>query len=710
MFEHDGKVNILLVDDKPQQLLALESILEEPRQNIVRAYSGTEALRKILQEEFAVILLDVNMPGMDGFETASLIRQRKATEHVPIIFVTAFGDEAQISKGYGLGAVDYILTPVIPDILKTKVAVFVDLYRKTAQIQRQAEWLRRRAAQLHKLTAASVAINSATSIAKLLQMTTDTARDIVGSHQAITLFVYNDTSTERPPRTTACTSFSEKYIDWRNRRLTLDPIANTVVARSRSATRLTMEELRKHPDWEVVKSVEIPPVVGGIVAAPLTSRDGTNLGVIYLTDPFDGVFSNDDEAVLVQLAQMASVAIENSMYAEERETNRIKDEFLSTLSHELRTPLNAILGWTQLLHGEQSSSEIEHGLDVVERNAKAQSKLIEDLLDVSRISTGKLRINPRGIKLRSVISSAVEACRPNAEAKGIEVGMTIEIEDDAIVGDPDRLQQVVWNLLNNSVKFTGTGGQINVALDRSNGQMRVRVSDTGKGISSKFLPFVFDRFRQADSTSTRSHGGLGIGLTIVRHIVELHGGTVHADSAGEGHGSTFTVHLPPAPITATGNGSAGNGEPANLHRRSDAPPSLAGVHVLMIDDEADAREVISETLKRSHARVTTAGSVKEGLEAFMRETPDVVLSDIAMPDRDGYDLIRTLRELPPLQGGDVPAIALTAYAREEDRLAALSAGFQIHLAKPVEPGELISSVAHLAFRRAGAPAAQLNYG
>ncbi len=709
MFEHDGKVNILLVDDKPQQLLALETILEEPRQNIVRAYSGTEALRKILQEEFAVILLDVNMPGMDGFETASLIRQRKATEHVPIIFVTAFGDETQISKGYGLGAVDYILTPVVPEVLKTKVAVFVDLYRKTAQIQRQAEWLRKRAAQLHKLTAASVAINSANSIERLLQTTTDTARDIVGSHQAITLFIYNDTETQRPPRTTACSSVSEKYADWRNRRLALDPIANTVVARSRSATRLTMEELKKHPDWEIVKAVEIPPVVGGIVAAPLTSRDGANLGVIYLTDPFDGVFSNDDEAVLVQLAQMTSVAIENSLYAEERETNRIKDEFLSTLSHELRTPLTAILGWTQLLHGETSTSEIEHGLDVVERNAKAQSKLIEDLLDVSRISTGKLRINPKPVKLKSVIAAAVDACRPTAEAKGIDVGMVVDVEDDSVFGDPDRLQQVVWNLLNNSVKFTGSGGRIHVTVDRSNNLLRVRVSDTGKGISPKFLPFVFDRFRQADSTSTRSHGGLGIGLTIVRHIVELHGGTVHADSAGEGHGSTFTVHLPPGATAAiAGNGST-NGNRDDVPIRRDAV-SLAGIHVLMIDDEADAREVIAETLKRSHARVTMAGSVKEALEAFMRETPDIVVSDIAMPERDGYDLIRTLRELPPLQGGDVPAIALTAYAREEDRLAALSAGFQIHLPKPVEPAELISSVAHLAFRRTSAPAGQLNYG
>ncbi len=674
MFEHDGKVNILLVDDKPQQLLALETILEEPRQNIDRRVFGNRgALRKILQEEFAVILLDVNMPGMNGFETASLIRQRKATEHVPIIFVTAFGDETQISKGYGLGAVDYILTPVVPEVLKTKVAVFVDLYRKTAQIQRQAEWLRKRAAQLHKLTAASVAINSANSIERLLQTTTDTARDIVGSHQSITLFIYNDAETQRPPRTTAVASVSEKYADWRNRRLALDPIANTVVARSRSATRLTMEELKKHPDWEIVKAVEIPPVVGGIVAAPLTSRDGANLGVIYLTDPYDGGFSNDDEAVLVQLAQMTSVAIENSLYAEERETNRIKDEFLSTLSHELRTPLNAILGWTQLLHGETSASEIEHGLDVVERNAKAQSKLIEDLLDVSRISTGKLRINPKPVKLRSVIASAVDACRPTAEAKGIDVGMVSDIEDDSVVGDPDRLQQVVWNLLNNSVKFTGSGGRINVTVDRSNNLLRVRVSDTGKGINPKFLPYVFDRFRQADSTSTRTHGGLGIGLTIVRHIVELHGGTVHADSAGEGHGSTFTVHLPPGTAVAiAGNGST-NSHGDEVPIRRDAV-SLAGIHVLMIDDEADAREVIAETLKRAHARVTMAGSVKEALEAFMRETPDIVVSDIAMPERDGYDLIRTLRELPPLQGGDVPAIALTAYAREEDRLAGAVGG------------------------------------
>src|SRR5688572_26033268 len=366
----DPKVNILLVDDKPEKLLSLEVVLEDLHQNIVRAYSGREALRALLSQEFAVILLDVNMPGMDGFETASLIRQRRNSEHTPIIFVTAFGDDTHSAQGYQLGAVDYILTPVVPEVLRSKVAVFVDLFKKSQQVSRQAESLRRRATQLQKLAQASLAINSALSIERMLQTITDTARDIVGSHQAITLFIHDAGTDKRAARTKAVCSFSDRYGEWRKRDLELSPIARTIVAQSRTATRMTSCELHAHPDWEIVRQLDIPPINGGMLAAPLCGRDGTNLGVIYLSDRFDdGDFSGDDEAVLVQLAQMASIAIENTIYAEEREANRIKDEFLSTLSHELRTPLNAILGWTQLLRAEELTGETKHGLDVIERNA-----------------------------------------------------------------------------------------------------------------------------------------------------------------------------------------------------------------------------------------------------------------------------------------------------------------------------------------------------
>ncbi|HZN63895.1 MAG TPA: response regulator [Tepidisphaeraceae bacterium] len=733
----DGKVSILLVDDRPEKLLALEAVLEDLGQNVVRAYSGREALRQVLNREFAVILLDVNMPGMDGFETAALIRQRKSSQHVPIIFITAMGDEMHVARGYALGAVDYITSPVVPEVLRSKVAVFVDLFRKTEQVKRQAESLRRRASQHQKLAAASLVINGALSIERMLQTVTDVARDVIESHQAITLFI-DPRSGQRPQKTEAFTSFSDKYAQWRGRPLNLDSVAQTVAAQSRTATRLTEEELHEHADWLIVREAEVPPIRGGMLAAPLTGRDGNNLGVVYLSDRAEGpYFTAADEAVLVQLAQMASIAIENTLYAEEREANRIKDEFLSTLSHELRTPLNAILGWTQLLRmGKPSEAELTRGLDVIERNVRAQTRLIEDLLDVSRITTGKLRLSVRPMSLAPVIEAAADAVRPAADAKRITIEVGVSPLADQISGDPDRLQQVVWNLLSNAVKFTPVGGRITVALDRVAGQSQVRVTDTGQGIDPKFLPYVFDRFRQADASSTRHHGGLGIGLTIVRHIVELHGGTVEAESRGAGQGSTFRVNLPVSPVVLQeppgGNGklelSAARLRPAadeeeypaapapvrahDPQQKTPPPPAadgrlLDGVRVLVVDDAADALDIIAEILRRAGAQVETAESAREGLRTFGRVRPDVLVSDIAMPEEDGYALIQTVRALTPEDGGGVPAIALTAYAREEDRLRSLEAGFQAHLAKPVEPGALVTTVADLAPRPRDAAAPRL---
>jgi signal transduction histidine kinase/DNA-binding response OmpR family regulator len=723
------KVNILIVDDKPEKLLALEAVLEDLRQNIVRAYSGREALRALLTLDFAVILLDVNMPGMDGFETAAMIRQRKSTEHTPIIFVTAFGDENHSVRGYSLGAVDYIQTPVVPDVLKTKVAVFVDLYRKTEQVRRQADSLRRRAVQLQKLAAASMAINASVSIEKMLQTVSDSARDIIGAHQAICLCLADPYSGQRPAKPQAVTSFSDKYADWRRKKLDLTAITTTLVAQSRNPTRMTVAELHDHPDWEIVRQLEIPPIEGGMLAAPLAGRAGANLGIIYLCDRFEGDFTHDDEAVLVQLAQMAAIAIENTIFAEERETNRIKDEFLSVLSHELRTPLNAILGWTQLLRMTPAGDEdAVHGLDVIERNARAQAKLVEDLLDVSRVTTGKLRLNKRTTDFSAVVSAALDAIRPTAEAKEVAVQLSTPANDPALVvnGDPDRLQQVVWNLLSNAVKFTPAAGRVEVSLDTATGNIRLRVTDSGQGISPAFLPYVFDRFRQADSTSTRSHGGLGIGLTIVRHIVELHGGSVAADSAGEGKGATFIVTLPPAPRLAAENIAKSNGNGQHLSHEvsasrvteappddlasprpttslasddaSDSPIDLSGIRVLVVDDDPDAREMMAVVIGRAGADVCVAGSVNDALSTISRHDsrPDVIVSDIAMPDRDGYDLIRTVRQLPEHQGGNLPAIALTAYAREEDRLRSIASGFQAHLNKPTSPRELLATIAHLA--------------
>jgi signal transduction histidine kinase len=695
MSQSDGRASILIVDDKPEKLLSLEAVLEDLGQRIVCASSGREALRHLLAEEFAVILLDVNMPDMDGFEAASVIRQRPSLQHVPIIFITAFGDDIHMARGYSLGAVDYIHTPVVPEILRSKVSVFVDLYQKTAQVRRQTETLRRQATQLQKLAAASMAINSAVAIEQMLQTVAESARDILGSEQCLATFLVDAGAACRRARSGA--SFSNRYSAWRDRDIDLEACASLVIAQAPGATRLSDSELREHPDWDLLRSLDIPPIRGGLLAAPLTDCNGKNAGLVLLFDRVGPKFTSEDEALLTQLAQIASIAIQNAIFAREREANRLKDEFLATLSHELRTPLNAIVGWTQLLRMEKLPDEMAHGLDVIDRNVKAQTKLIEDLLDVSRIITGKMRLSVRETALAPVVQAAVDAIRPAADAKGIH--LTLDIASDVrAAADPDRLQQVVWNLLSNAVKFTPASGQIHVSLEKMDSRAVIRVADTGQGIDQEFLRFVFDRFRQADSATTRSHGGLGIGLNIVRHIIELHGGTVAAQSPGLGKGSTFTVTLPTTvPFTSAPRPSAPEvSRTLNVAPRIDNAASLNGKRVLLVDDERDARELACEVLRRAGANVVSASSVREALDAFSRAVPDVLVSDLAMPEEDGFSLIQTLRQLPSERGGQTPAIALTAYAREEDRVRSLAAGFQVHLSKPIEPRQLVGAVAYLA--------------
>ncbi|MFT3786914.1 MAG: response regulator [Tepidisphaeraceae bacterium] len=694
MSEHQDDVSILIVDDRPDKVLALEAALEEIGLRVVRAYNGREALRQVLQDEFAVILLDVNMPDMDGFETASLIRQRRSSRDTPIIFITSFGDEIHEARGYQLGAVDYILAPVVPEVLRTKVSVFVDLFRKTRQLKRQTETLGHRAAQLQRLSAAALAINSPGQSARgVLQTITDAARDVVGAHQAITL-LFGPLEGERAGATTAVSSFSERYAEWRTRPLQLDAVATSIVAQSRSATRLTESELRDHPDWEIVKRVDMPAVAGGMLAAPLTTRDGTNIGVLYLSDCTNGEFTRDDEAVLVQLAQMASIAVENMLFAREREANRVKDEFLATLSHELRTPLGAILGWSQVLKRREPTTEVKQGLDVIERNVRSQLKLIEDLLDVSRITAGTLRVSKRVTAFAPIVAAAIEAVRPVAESKGVELVEAIEIDVDTVLGDADRLQQVVWNLLNNAVKFTPSGGRVTARLTSDSAMLTLRVTDSGCGISQAFLGKVFEPFRQADSSSKRSQSGLGIGLTIVRHLVELHGGSVTAHSDGEGKGATFTVSLPLQVSAVRGDGDTPQ-PPFSLTEEASETPRLEGLRVLLVEDVSDAREIFRRVLSEAGAEVDTAECASEALDRFQTLRPDVLVSDIAMPGQDGYDLIRLIRDLPPERGGCTPSLALTAYARDDDRLRALAAGFQMHVAKPVDPTRLIEAVAAL---------------
>ncbi len=379
--------------------------------------------------------------------------------------------------------------------------------------------------------------------------------------------------------------------------------------------------------------------------------------------------------------------------------NHVKDEFLATLSHELRTPLTSIIGWAEMLGNPKLNPVTSlRAIEVIRRNARMQVQMIDDLLDVSRIITGKLRLIVQPVDLSTIISAAVDAVRPTAEAKEISLELLLDAPMEQVSGDPARLQQVAWNLISNAIKFTPKGGRVLVRLARVATHAEVTVSDTGMGIAPEFLPRVFDRFRQADATSTRAYGGLGLGLAIVRQLVELHGGTVRVDSAGAGQGATFTVSLPLAAVRGAAKDPAGVSPQTLIVPEVDCKPQLDGLRVLVVDDEAETLELLQFILAGCGAHVQTAKSAAAALAAISAQTFDVLISDIGMPEEDGYALIAKVRALDKAQGGSIPAAALTAYASEEDRSRTLRSGFQLHVSKPISPNELIAVVANLAER------------
>jgi signal transduction histidine kinase len=398
----------------------------------------------------------------------------------------------------------------------------------------------------------------------------------------------------------------------------------------------------------------------------------------------------------IEAEREALLLREQRARAEAEEASRMKDEFLATLSHELRTPLTAMLGWVHLLRGGQlEQAQINRAIEVLDRNTRAQAHLINDLLDVSRIVTGKLRLDLRPTHLAPIIHAALETVRPTAVARAIEWDLQIDSTVGPVSGDATRLQQVIWNLLSNAVKFTPRGGRVEVRLACQGDEAVIQVHDNGQGLTSDLVPHVFERFRQGDSTTTRVHGGLGLGLAIVRHLVEMHGGVVEATSPGRGQGSTFTVKLPLLRDEQHPSRPSASKEGEPLPGR----PLLTGLRVLLVEDEADARELLSLMLTRQGARVVAVGSVQEALEQFDQQPPDVLVSDIGLPGEDGYALMRQIRGRPAPRGGQVPAVALTAFARPEDRIRALEAGFQIHAPKPVDADELTTIVASLGQRK-----------
>jgi signal transduction histidine kinase/ActR/RegA family two-component response regulator len=483
--------------------------------------------------------------------------------------------------------------------------------------------------------------------------------------------------------------------------MTANPITVSPHTRAETAARLLIDH----------KIGALPVIDGDELAGIVTGDDLLRALVAVLGGPVFGhperaIFTEREERLVVGLATQAAIAMDNArLYEKEQRArteaeaaNRSKDEFLATLSHELRTPLTAVLGWARMLRsGRLEPGTHERAIDVIERNAQAQVQLIEDLLDVSRIITGKMRLDVRPVNLPVVVEAAMDSVRPAAESKGVRLTHVLDPKAGPVAGDPDRLQQIVWNLALNAIKFTDRGGRVQVNVQRVSSQVEIVVSDTGRGIAADVLPHIFERFHQADSTTTRAHRGLGIGLALVRHLVELHGGTVHAESPGENQGAVFTVRLPIMAHTDAA-AAAEHRHPTAIGGRSEDITSLEGLNLLVVDDEADALELFAAMLTQKGATVRSVNSAAAALRMLSEWMPDVLISDIGMPAEDGYVLIRKVRALEEASAR-IPAIAVTAYGSVEDRIRVLSAGFDAHVPKPLEPAELAVVITSLLARR-----------
>jgi PAS domain S-box-containing protein len=576
-------------------------------------------------------------------------------------------------------------------------------YRDTTDRVRAEESLRDETRVLELLNKTGTTIASSLDLQTLLQSVTDAATELSGAKFGA--FFYNTTD-ENGDAFVLYTLSGEPHEAFEK---LAQPRATPLFGPTfKGENPVRLDDVLKDPrygQWVPQHGMpkgDVP--VRSYLAVPVSSRSGEVIGGLFFGHPETGIFTERAERIIVGMAGQAAVAIDNARLYQtaqrereraERET-RTKDEFLATLSHELRTPLNAILGWASILRASDNPKDLAEGIEVIERNARAQTRIIEDLLDMSRIISGKVRLDVQRVDLLPVIKTAIESVNPMAAAKEIRVTSVLDPLAGPISGDSARLQQILWNLLTNALKFTPRGGRVHVVLERVNSHIEMSVADTGQGIAPDFLPCVFDRFRQADASSTRRHSGLGLGLAIVKNLAELHGGSVRAKSPGEGQGSTFTIVLPMAVSKAESEPDRRHPYAGGYDQIPEENPDLTGVSVLLVDDEADARHLVKRILAGCGATVETAGSAEEALGYLDKDKirPHVLVSDIGMPGEDGYALIKRVRHLDG--NGDVPAIALTAFARSEDRRRAIMSGFQMHIAKPIEPSELIAMVANLA--------------
>ncbi|MBW4540728.1 MAG: response regulator [Myxacorys chilensis ATA2-1-KO14] len=632
---------ILLADDNADMRDYVKRLLSS-RFQVETATNGKTALDAIQANPPDLVLTDVMMPEMDGFELLRSLRANPVTQDIPIILLSArAGEEARV-EGLEAGADDYLIKPFSARELLARVEASL----KLAQLRQEAT--QRERTLLGRVTDAFMAMDLDFRITYANPAAEQVAQTPLEAMLGKTMW-------EAFPATVGA-QFEFQY-----RRSLSEQVA------------VDFEEYYAPLDLWVEVHVYPSPTGLSLFFRDINDRKRA-------------------EAVRSRMAQERDQLLQREQAAREQaETaNRIKDEFLAVLSHELRSPLNPILGWSRILQkGRLDSVKAAQALSVIERNAKLQAELIEDLLDVSRILQGKLSLNVCPVPLVPTIQAAMETVRLAAEARSIQIQAKLDPNIGQVSGDPNRLQQVVWNLLSNAVKFTPEGGRVDIQLERSGSCAQISVSDTGKGIHPDFLCNVFDYFRQEDGATTRKFGGLGLGLAIVRHLVELHGGTVQAESLGEGQGATFRVKLP----------LMSKSHQTNVDSRPSEPSiNLEGVLVLVVDDTADTREFVTFLLEMQGAAVTAVASAVEALGALAQSPADVLVSDIGMPDMDGYMLMRQLRALPPEQGGQIPAIAVTAYAGDFNQQQALEAGFQRHLAKPIEPNELVSAIADLIAR------------
>ncbi len=774
----DSVITILHVDDNETNRYVVSRMLKQAGFLVKEAATGEAGLQMVAQQP-DLIILDVKLPDIDGFEVCRRIKENPVTSFIPVLHLSASFVKSQ-DKAQGLegGADAYLAQPVEPiELIATVKALLRIREAEESALGLAKEWqttfdamsdsvclldaegkvLRCNSAmcqllekpfsdiegsfhqELLQKILSSIEVCPFSSIQETQRRESRelkngkrwfaiTAEPIFDQSKAFTGAVYivadisdrkfaEEAQQESEERFRLLLENVKDYaiffLDTEGRVVRWSAGAESIlgyqeaeILGQHSSIIFTLEDLERGEDKKELHSAATEGRAederwhirqdgsrfwaSGFVT-PLKDETGLRGFVKIMRDFTERKQAEDERAQLLASEQEARAAAEAA--------NRMKDEFLATLSHELRSPLNAMLGWLRLLNTRKfDEATTARAMETIERSARAQAQLVEDLLDVSRIIQGKLRLSVRPVELSTVIEAALDTVRPAAEAKAIRLQSILDPAAGPVAGDSDRLQQVIWNLVSNAIKFTPKEGTVQVSLERINSHVEITISDSGEGINPDFVPYVFERFRQADSSITRQYSGLGLGLAIVRNLVELHGGTVRAHSEGAGKGATFIVKLPVMPVRME-TSNAERVQPASVESGvSFDPPSLDGVKVLVVDDNADTRLFLTTVLEECKAQVKAAASVSEAMELIKQSKPDVLVSDIGMPEEDGYSLISKVRALSPEQGGLIPAAALTAYARAEDRTRSLMSGFQIHLPKPVEPAELAAVVANLAGR------------